>query len=81
MAGDGVRGGVLAGQVGVGGGGEAPAFFQHFPVHGGEGEDVFEAFEFADDEGAVGPGAGVGDIYMDRLSLLVATIQDDQSEL
>lgn len=31
------------------------------PVHDGDGDDGFEMFEFADDEGAVSPGAGVGD--------------------
>lgn len=31
-------------------------FFAHVPVYGGKGEELFEAFQLADDEGTVGCG-------------------------
>ena len=51
---DGVRRHIFAGKVLVGRR-EAPAFFLHMPVHACDGDEGVEAFEFADDEGAVGP--------------------------
>lgn len=63
MALDGIRPDVLARcVVCVGRGREVPAEFLHVPVYGGKGDDVLEAFELTDDERAVRPGAGVGDL-------------------
>jgi hypothetical protein len=44
------------------GGGKAPAALGHVPVNAVVGYDVFEAFQFSDDEGAVCPGTGVGHV-------------------
>lgn len=55
-----IWGNVLAGGIGVRGLREMPSLFLHVPVDGGEGDYGFETFELADDEGSVGPGAGVG---------------------
>lgn len=43
-------------------GGEAPAALAEVPVDDGEGDEVLEALELAGDQGAVGPGAGIGNI-------------------
>jgi hypothetical protein len=49
---DGVRLDVLARLV-VFGRGEPPALLQHFPVHRGVRDEVFEALEFSHDQGSV----------------------------
>ena len=51
---DGVRRHVVAGE-GLVRGREAPALFEHVPVDACVGDEGFEAFEFANDQGAVGP--------------------------
>ena len=43
---------------------EAPSELLHVPVHAGEGNYVFEAFQTAHDERTVGPGAGIGDLFL-----------------
>jgi hypothetical protein len=60
VAGDGVGHDILAFGVGVGGGREAPAFVAHVPVHGGDGDERFQAFEFAGYDGAICLGRMLG---------------------
>jgi len=38
---------------------KAPSFILHVPMHAGDGDYVLETFEFAHDECAVSPRAGV----------------------
>lgn len=53
---------IRTGRIVVFGCSEPPAFGAHVPVHACVGDDVLEAFELAHDEGAVRPGACVGDL-------------------
>ena len=55
MAGDWIWGDLFSGRILVFGGCEAPAFALHVPVDGGVGDDIFETFQFADDEGSMSP--------------------------
>ena len=75
-----VRSNVFAWCIFVFRGRESPSLVPHMPVYGGVGDYVFKAFEFANNECAVRPRAGIGYLFVSISAHPNSKIMDEKEK-